>query len=247
MGTRSAANQSDGTGKYFMTMHARRQQTTTTTPFDLWGPGGFQPTEQPAGVVSMVSSSANDTAAGTGARTVLLRGVDADYFEVSETVTLNGTTPVASTTQMIWVNDAHVTSTGTLQRSAGTIDISIGGVNIDQIEPDRIIDSSAVVVWPREYAQGMIQLLEFSITSLSAAGGNDSRAELCFDIRPSLTAAWDTVGRYGVSSNSGTVQIKLSSLAGIIPGGAARIRCNRVIANTGILIATANIGDGWRP
>lgn len=46
--------------------------------------------------LEIVSDSAADAAAGTGARTVSIDGLNANYSRVSQTVTLNGTTALAS-------------------------------------------------------------------------------------------------------------------------------------------------------
>ena len=47
-----------------------------------------------ASLLQVSSGSANDTAAGTGARTVTIVGLDANYNVISETLTMNGVTPV---------------------------------------------------------------------------------------------------------------------------------------------------------
>lgn len=74
------------------------------------------------------STSANDTAAGTGAHTVLVAGLDADYNEISEVVTLNGQTPVLTTASFIRVFRAYVVTAGSANTAAGTIYIGDGTV-----------------------------------------------------------------------------------------------------------------------
>jgi hypothetical protein len=74
------------------------------------------------------SSSANDTSAGTGARTVLVQGLDADYNEVTELVTLNGQTAVTMTASLLRVNYAYVVTAGSGNSSAGNIYIGTGTV-----------------------------------------------------------------------------------------------------------------------
>jgi len=61
---------------------------------DIWGPGGtlVYPTAEEAWEV--VSDSASDAAAGSGAQQVLVQYLDGDYKAQSETVTLSGLTPV---------------------------------------------------------------------------------------------------------------------------------------------------------
>lgn len=62
----------------------------------------------------IVSTSTQDGPAGTGARTVSLRYLDADYVERQEIVALNGTTPVNTVaTNILRINGLHVQSLGT--------------------------------------------------------------------------------------------------------------------------------------
>lgn len=72
--------------------------------------------------LTLVSSSVNDAAAGTGIRTIDLHGLDIDGNEQHEIVTLNGTTPV-NTARTNWrFNQVmHGESWGTLGYAAGTI------------------------------------------------------------------------------------------------------------------------------
>jgi hypothetical protein len=78
--------------------------------------------------MTVSSTSANDTSAGTGARTVVVQGLDANYNEVSETVTMNGQTAVTMTTAMLRVNYAYVGTAGSGNSAAGDIYIGTGTV-----------------------------------------------------------------------------------------------------------------------
>jgi hypothetical protein len=84
----------------------------------------------PAAALQMTvsSTSANDTAAGTGARTVVVQGVDANYNEVTETVTLNGQTAVTMSASLLRVNYAYVATAGSGDSAAGDIYIGTGTV-----------------------------------------------------------------------------------------------------------------------
>jgi hypothetical protein len=84
----------------------------------------------PAAALQMTvsSTSADDTSAGTGARTVVVEGLDANYNEVSETVTLNGQTPVTMTASLLRVNYAYVLTAGSGNGAAGDIYIGTGTV-----------------------------------------------------------------------------------------------------------------------
>ena len=84
----------------------------------------------PAAALQMTvsSSSANDTSAGTGARTVLISGLDANYLVITETVTMNGQTAVTTTNSFLRINSMLVASAGTGLANAGTIYIGSGVV-----------------------------------------------------------------------------------------------------------------------
>jgi hypothetical protein len=94
----------------------------------VWPMPSIQP--HPASPVQMTvsSSNANDTAAGTGARTVVVEGLDANHNEVTEVVTMNGQTAVTMSTAMLHVNSAYVATAGSLNSAAGDIHIGTGAL-----------------------------------------------------------------------------------------------------------------------
>jgi hypothetical protein len=94
----------------------------------IWSQGGLYSYLSAATVLKVSSSSANDTSAGTGARTVQLSGLDADYNEINETVTLNGQTAVNTTNEFLRINRMIVRSAGTGGANAGTIYAGTGTV-----------------------------------------------------------------------------------------------------------------------
>lgn len=98
--------------------------TGMTNAFEtVWGPSSSYVQLTTAVAMELVSSSANDTAAGTGARTVQVIGLDGSYVPFTETVTLNGTTPVAlANTSAIAINALKVLTAGSGGINAGTID-----------------------------------------------------------------------------------------------------------------------------
>ena len=74
-----------------------------------------------AAVMKISSSSTNDDAAGTGARTVLVDGLNADYERVTEVVSLDGQTQVDTTNTYIRVNKMTVLTAGSGGTSVGNI------------------------------------------------------------------------------------------------------------------------------
>jgi hypothetical protein len=74
------------------------------------------------------STSANDASGNTGARTVVIQGLDANYNEISETVTLNGQTEVLTTQLFFRINYAYVATAGNTNSAAGDIYFGTGTV-----------------------------------------------------------------------------------------------------------------------
>jgi len=100
---------------------------TGTTPEDIWEGGGLYPWLAVASSLEVVSTSTADAAAGTGARTVVVNCLNASYVELPQTVTLNGTTPVAVPLQCLRVNSALITSAGSGKVNAGDISVRVSG------------------------------------------------------------------------------------------------------------------------
>lgn len=90
---------------------------------DVWEGGGTY-TGMPTTVgetVEVFSSDANDDDGDTGARTMTIFGLDANWEEQSETLTLNGTTAVTSTGTYVRVNRAVILTAGSSGSNEGTI------------------------------------------------------------------------------------------------------------------------------
>jgi len=83
-----------------------------------------------AGATMTISSAdANDTSAGTGARTVKVDFLDSTYAEFSETLTLNGQTAVStSSSDCFRVNTMTVLTAGTGKVNAGKVYVGTGTV-----------------------------------------------------------------------------------------------------------------------
>lgn len=98
----------------------------TSAAEDIWEGGGLYagfPTGS-AETVDVYSSSTADTAAGTGMRTILLNGLDANYEPQTETITLNGTTHVTSANTWTRINRCPGQSAGSGATNAGIITVA---------------------------------------------------------------------------------------------------------------------------
>jgi hypothetical protein len=103
-----------------------------TAGADVWEGSGAYPFQASAVTLEILSASANDTAAGTGARTFTLTGLDANYNAQSEVLTMNGTTPVQSTKQYLRVNGLIIASGGSGMVNAGDVTLRVTGAGATQ-------------------------------------------------------------------------------------------------------------------
>jgi hypothetical protein len=105
----------------------------------VWIGGSVYTFPTAASVLKISSSSADDDVAGTGARTVLVDGLNADYERVTETVELDGQTAVNTTNSYIRVNKMTVltagsggTSVGNIYAGTGTVTSGVPAVIVNQ-------------------------------------------------------------------------------------------------------------------
>ena len=101
-----------GLTEYSIT-HKFGRNSTIGTSFEAISLTGDYQMPSTAQALEIVSSDANDTSAGSGARSVTVEGLDASFSEISQDVILNGTTAVALTTDMARINRAFVKESGT--------------------------------------------------------------------------------------------------------------------------------------
>jgi hypothetical protein len=94
----------------------------------VWDNGGNFTYPTSGETWEVVSDNTNDTSAGTGARTVLIRGLDDNYLEVNEAVSLDGTTPVVTTrTDWFRIYSVLVISSGSSQNNEGDVTVQVSG------------------------------------------------------------------------------------------------------------------------
>jgi hypothetical protein len=93
----------------------------------LWEAQSAYPWQTSAQSLEILSSSATDSAAGTGARTATIKSLDGNYVEQITVVTLNGTTPVALPGTHQFINGMQISSSGTGHTNAGNITLRVAG------------------------------------------------------------------------------------------------------------------------
>ena len=100
--------------------------TIGTTPETYWVQSGAY-TWNSAAVLEITSTdNVADNAAGTGALTVTIEGLNASYAEISETIVMDGQTNSDTTAAFLRVNRMYVATSGSGGVNAGTIYASTG-------------------------------------------------------------------------------------------------------------------------
>lgn len=151
---------------------------TTTTPEDIWSEGGLYPWITAAAALEIISDSTSDAAAGTGARTILINGLDSNYNIVTETKTLNGTIAVAVTTQFFRINSMVILTSGSGGVNAGKIVLrSVSGtVTRACISPGVGITRQSIYTVPAGYTLSVHSIY----VGINAISGTDFRnTDIC--------------------------------------------------------------------
>lgn len=100
---------------------------TTAAGASFWYGTGTYPWIPSARNLEIISTSANDTLAGTGIQKVTVTGLNASYTQITETVSMNGTTAVPLVNQYLRINRVINSQAGSGATNAGTINIRDSG------------------------------------------------------------------------------------------------------------------------
>ena len=132
---------------------------TAGVPEDVWPQGGLIQFPAVADTVDIVSDSVLDTAAGTGARTLLVEGVNDDFDEISEIVTLDGLTPVSTLQNFLYVNSSTVATAGATTGNQGLITFNITGNLCNVIAIARSVTQACARILPTSEIPGTLPRL----------------------------------------------------------------------------------------
>lgn len=163
----------------------RNAISAVVTGDDIWsGTATTLPIPPDAGEqMQAVSTSANDTLAGTGAQKIMVHYIDHNGNEQMEIINMNGVAPVlTAATDIRFVQRMHVIQTGINLFAAGTITISKAATPAqvyDQIQPgtNQSLNTSRMV------PAGKTLLIDsFNVSGGAAAGGKSA------DIRLMITS-----------------------------------------------------------
>jgi hypothetical protein len=139
-----------------------------TVPQDLWrGPTSLYPFPAAALATTVTSASANDTALGTGARSVYVAGLDAAGAEISEVVALAGLVAVPLAHAYYRVNRFRVSTVGTGGTNDGALSLRQGATVVGFMAAK--VGQSGTCVYTVPGGKFNVRLLQWSVDFGQAA------------------------------------------------------------------------------
>lgn len=152
------------------------EDNTQTTLTDVWGGTGDLVYPTTAETLEISSSSANDTAAGTGSRTGLLFSLALDFTEQVTPFTMNGTTAVTLTGTHFRVQDVVLDTSGADGVNDGvvTLQVSGGGAvrSVANIGNSRSFDSH----WTVPLGKSAVVLQSYTLFEKDYSGNTRAQA-----------------------------------------------------------------------
>ena len=169
--------------------------TAVGTNYEVLSDLGTDPLPTAAAAVSIVSSSADDTSGGTGAQTVEVQGLDANYNLQTSTVTMSGTSAVTTgSDEYLRVFRMRVLTAGTNETNVGNITASISGTDIARITADTGQTLMGIYTIPANHT-GYLKKFQASISK-------NQEATVQFRIKTFNNGAWQVKGQFGTFANT---------------------------------------------
>ena len=187
---------------------------------------------------SVASTSANDTAAGSGAITLLIIGLDTNKEPQLDVVALNGLTPVLTNLDFTRINRALVFSSGATESNEGTIYFSSEGGSWSSGIPTTVVYN--IIVVGTGYTQTAIYTTPLNVTntvignvivSANVVGTNEVKIYV-ESRRPDPGSAWLRTSNIPIST--GTTSFNIQGAGFYSPGTDIRLRASASSENTDI-------------
>jgi len=206
----------------------------TSAVEDIWDYGGEYPFPSAAVTTTVVSDSADDDEAGTGARTAVIIGLDTDGYRVIQAVTLDGTTPVELGTDLLRVHRAYIVDVGSGGVNAGNIQVKHSTTVLLQITAAVGQSLMCVFTIPRDYAAGWIASVRSNMSRTIT-----SVAEMALEMRLE-GKSWRIMEAFGIS-NAQDYNVEFAAWIEVPPMTDFRLRCKSVSANNTIIYGTFDV------
>ena len=163
----------------------------------IWTAGATYNWLTSASALEILSSSAEDDVTkadlntGTGAHSVVVEGLDANWEEVSVTFTMNGTAAVSDAQTFIRVNRLYVVLAGTYSgANVGTITLRVsgGGSTVGEIAADLGQSQMSVYSVPADYTAYIVKVAAY----VSSGSSKDADVHMYRRQNADITAAGST-------------------------------------------------------
>ena len=136
-----------------------------------WGGAVSLPTG--AQTIDFVSTSTNDDSGGTGMNSIVIYGVDQNYEEITEVLTLDGTTTVTTTNTFYGVNRVVPFLCGSTKNNVGTITgtQTTSGITVAEI-PATLCSTQQCIFYCQAKHVFIASYITVNAVKLSGGGGN---------------------------------------------------------------------------
>lgn len=187
------------------------------TEEDVWEGGGLYSFISAASDLEVLSSSANDTAAGTGARTMRIIGLDSTGAEKTADVTLNGTTPV-SAGNFLRINSGLVLTSGSNGANVGTVTVRTVSGSTAQlvIGANRGFQSQFIYTVPKGY-NAIVGSFFFSTELATGGVGTGNVTLFTFLSRANGSGTWLRLAAFSANDFVSTTELRPSPPASVFP------------------------------
>lgn len=166
-----------------------------------------------AETMDLVSNNVADDAspAGTGAQTVCIKGLDLNYDEIEEIISLNGLTPVTSVNSYLRIEHFFVILSGSNETNVGTItmDPTSSGSAFRQavIDSDKGEDGSSCFTIPNN----CVGFMSHVNVGVSSREGTSGVKEAIVELQKRLVGeSWRTLRLFSTRSNGTSTSPDLS-------------------------------------
>lgn len=177
------------------------ESTITSSVSTMWDEGTVYSFPSAATVMTVSSSSANDTLGGTGAQYVYIEYLDANYVEQTLTLALNGQSGVSTVVSILRVNLFRVVYSGTGKTNAGNIFLGTGAISSGK---------PATVYGRISAGRGAAQQGVFTVpaateclfVNIGATSSSSKEVDISVEISVDLTNTFAEVLRYHMYNNT---------------------------------------------
>ena len=192
---------------------------STTSGDDVWSGGGvydFFPTSAQA--IDVHSTDNDDAVGDTGARTLLVYGLNESWHEVSEYVNLNGTTPVLLHNTYRRMYRSVILTAGSFETNEGNILFEVVGTSDVALHIDASDGQTQTTIYTIPKGKGGYFIKGY--VGIADDDKNGEVAEFQWQARGNngVTGAWAVKGEMGVNNiGSSNWQYEYGVPAGMLP------------------------------